>query len=90
MYRVTDPNMGKLLRFKRRGGLLARLGLHKEDWVAIPVCLLWAIGMVLWSATSALRLVPNPHANTDSAISIVLAIADALSTPAAMLRHLIG
>jgi hypothetical protein len=46
--------------------------------------------MVLWSATSALRVVPNPQSNTESAVSIVLAVADALSTPAALLRHLIG
>jgi hypothetical protein len=91
VYRATDKGMGRLLRFDRRRSLLARLGLQKDDWVAIPVCLLWAIGMVLWSATSTLRLVPgNGYATADSAVSIVLAAADALSTPAALLRHLIG
>ena len=90
MHRVTDRGRGKLLRFKRRNGLLARLGLQREDWVAIPVCALWAIGMVLWSASSALRFVPYAPPNADPAVSIVLAAADALLTPAALLRHLLG
>jgi hypothetical protein len=90
MHRVTDRGRGKLLRFKRRNSLLTRLGLKPEDWVAIPVCALWAMGMVLWSATSALRFVPYPQPSTDSAVSIVLTAADALLTPAALLRHLLG
>jgi hypothetical protein len=80
-----------LIRPATRRGLLSRLGLEKEDFLAVPVCLIWGLGYCLTTVgLPTLTAMTGGLPLSGGAGDLAYAVAAAVTVPIDLVRQLLA